>query len=276
MKSLLVHLDASPRAAVRLGLAQALARHHQAELAAVYGVLASLLATPWVASEGVTYAMPALLDLDRELRDRARQACDQLASSGNLRWIDGGESPYHTVLQHALMSDLVVLGQPDKHDTATGPLPPDLVPSLIIDSGRPTLVVPKSGNYEPVASRVLIAWKHTREACRALTAALPWLRQAKVVNVASRPDDADDPAVDFDQGNSIEHWLRLHGVTCVIDLHRLGPGEVGQELMWLAKDTESELLVMGCYGHSRAREWVLGGVSRWVLQGMTLPVLMVH
>ena len=276
MKSLLVHLDASPRAAVRLSMAQALAKHYQAEVAAVYGVLASLLATPWVATEGVTYAMSALVDLDRELRERTRKVYDTAAIQGEMRWIEGGESPYHTLLMHALTSDLLVVGQPDSDDATTGPLPPDLVPSLIIDSGRPTLVVPKAGSFEPVAGRVLIAWKRTREAGRAITAALPWLRQAKVVNVASRPDDADDLADEFDQGSSIEHWLRLHGVTGVIDLHRLGPGEVGQELMWLGKDTESELLVMGCYGHSRTREWVLGGASRSVLQGMTLPVLMVH
>jgi nucleotide-binding universal stress UspA family protein len=147
------------------------------------------------------------------------------------------------------------------------------VPSLITDSGKPTLVLPFIGRFEAAAADVLIAWKPTREAARAVAAALPWLRQAARVHVAHRPESDEE---DNDRGAALEHWLRLHGVTAPIQPHRFDSGEVGEALLSLAAETSAGLLVMGCYGHGRAREWVLGGASRVVLASMTLPVLMVH
>ncbi|MEO8805053.1 MAG: universal stress protein [Burkholderiaceae bacterium] len=273
MKSILVHLDASPRAAVRLALAQDLARQHGAELTALYGVLPALLATPWLAGEAMAYAASMLADLDREQATRARSTFDQAAGRGKLGWVDASSTPYPSLLQHALTHDLVVMGQADAKDALTGGLPPDLVPSLITDSGKPTLVLPYVGSFEAVAADVLLAWKPTREAARAVAASLPWLRQAARVHVASRPEGDE---VDADRGAALAHWLRLHGVTAPIVPHQLGSGEVGEALLSLAADTNAGLLVMGCYGHSRAREWVLGGASRVVLGSMTLPVLMVH
>ncbi|MDP3821409.1 MAG: universal stress protein [Burkholderiales bacterium] len=273
MKSILVHLDASPRAAARLAVAQDLARQHGAELTALYGVLPSLLATPWLAGDGMAYAASMLADLDAEQAARARASFDQAARRGEIGWADGGSAPYASLLRQALTSDLVVLGQADASDDLTGGLPPDLVTSLITDSGKPTLVLPYIGQFEAAAADVLIAWKPTREAARAVAAALPWLRLAARVHVASRPEGDED---DSDRGAALEHWLRLHGVTAPIQPHRLGDGEVGEALLSLAADTGAGLLVMGCYGHGRAREWVLGGASRVVLASMTLPVLMVH
>jgi nucleotide-binding universal stress UspA family protein len=273
MKSILVHLDASPHAAARLAIAQDLAREHGAELNVLYGVLPALLASTWLGGEGMAYAASMLADLDAEQAARARATFDQAARRGGLGWADAGSAPYATLLQHALTTDLVVLGQADAGDALTGALPPDLVPSLITDSGKPTLVLPFIGRFEAAAADVLIAWKPTREAARAVAAALPWLRRAARVHVASRPEGDEG---DNDRGAALEHWLRLHGVTAPIQTHRLGDGDVGEALLSLAADTGAGLLVMGCYGHGRAREWVLGGVSRVVLRSMTLPVLMVH
>ncbi len=273
LKSILVHLDASPRAAARLSMAQDLARQNGAELNALYGVLPSMLATPWLAGDAMAYAASMLADLDAEQAARARATFAQAASRGALGWLDGGNAPYAALLQRALTADLLVLGQTDAKDSLTGALPPDLVPSLITDSGRPTLVLPFVGHFETSATDVLIAWKPTREAARAVAAALPWLHRAARVHVASRPEGDEAGS---DPGAALAHWLRLHGVTAPIEPHRLGDGDVGDALLSLAADTNAGLLVMGCYGHGRAREWVLGGASRVVLASMTLPVLMVH
>jgi nucleotide-binding universal stress UspA family protein len=276
MKDILVHLDASPRAAARLALAQDLARQHGAELNALYGVLPSMLATPWLAGDAMAYAASMLADLDAEQAARARATFDQAAGRSELGWIDGGSAAYASLLQRALTTDLLVLGQADPQDTLTGALPPELVPSLITDSGRPTLVLPFIGRFDATAADVLIAWKPTREAARAVAAALPWLRLATRVHVTSRPEGDEEDKGDSDRSAALEHWLRLHGVTAPIQAHRLGEGKVGEALLSLAADTNAGLLVMGCYGHGRAREWVLGGASRVVLASMTLPVLMVH
>ncbi|MDP1901739.1 MAG: universal stress protein [Rubrivivax sp.] len=274
MKSVLVHLDASPRSAVRLALAHRVAQQQGARLTAMYAVLPSLLAVPWASAEGMSSAASALFEFDRLQRDRARALFDREAGSGPMQWLEANfEGLRFAFLQAALFADLVVLGQGDSSDDQTGALPPDFVPSVITDSGRPTLVVPCVGPAEQIGSQVLLAWKPTREAARAASAALPWLRQAAAVHVARQPAAQEGGHADI---AALESWLRLQGVTAPLRRHVLGSGEVGEALLSLAADTAADLLVMGCYGHSRARELVLGGASRTVLQSMTLPVLMAH
>jgi nucleotide-binding universal stress UspA family protein len=273
MKSILVHIDASPRSAVRLALAQALARQHGASLGALYGVVPAVLANPWTAGDGMVVAASMLVDLEHEQRERARAMVGQAAAQGAVSWIDGGASPYRALWQHALYADLLVLGQDDAADGLTGALPPGLVPTLVAEAGRPTLVLPAAGDFESRPGRVLIAWKPTREAARAVAAALPWLLGAAAIDIATRPEgDADD----IDHAAALQHWLRQQGVTAPVHGHVPGEGDIGERLLGLAADTGAGLLVMGCYGHSRTREWVLGGASRSVLHTMTLPVLMVH
>ncbi|WP_088286348.1 universal stress protein [Ideonella sp. A 288] len=273
MKSILVHLDASPRAAVRLAWALRLALRHGAELTAIYAVLPTLLGTPWATGDGMAAAAQALEELETAQRDRARTLFARVTATHDAQWLDAGTTPYWELLRKSLTCDLVVLGQDDDNDLLTGPLPPGLVPSFVLDSGKPTLVVPNRGSVESNAFDLLVAWKPTREAARAVSAALPFLRRARQVHLAAQA--GDDPN-DDDQTAAVEHWLGLHGVTAPIRSHCLGPGEVGDGLLNLAADHGVDLLVMGCYGHSRMREWVLGGTSRDVLRSMTLPVLMVH
>lgn len=272
IKRSLVVVDASPRSAVRLDLAQRLAAAHDGEVTALYGVLPALLATPWVAAEGVAGAARQLADLDDAQRQRAHAVFQRSAGVGRSGWVEGGDAPYAVLLDQSFTHDLLVLGQPDAADPQTGPLPVDLLPSAITDSGRPTLVVPARGRFETTDGPVLVAWKPTREAARAVAAALPWLLRAPQVHVATR-DEADARPT---SAAPLEHWLRLQGVRGPVQRHALGDGDVGERLLHLAADLGAALLVMGCYGHARAREWVLGGATRTVLRTTTLPVLMVH
>jgi nucleotide-binding universal stress UspA family protein len=273
IKRTLAHLDASPRAAVRLALARAIAQDHDGEVTALYGVLPSQMATPWPVGEGTATAASLMADLDDGQRRRAQAVFDVAGAADRLHWLDGGAAPYWTLLQQAYASDLLVLGQTDPEDADTGELPSNLVPAAITDSGRPTLVVPYVGSFETLDGPVLVAWKPTREAARALLAAMPWLRRAPQVHLATQ-SDAGVP--DATSTQAVMRWMRLHGVREPIERHALPSGDVGEQLLSLASDVGAALLVMGCYGHSRAREWVLGGATRTVLQKMTLPVLMVH
>lgn len=269
IKRSLVVLDASPRSAVRLDLAKALARVHEGEVSVLYGVLPTLLAMPWAAGEGMAGAASAMAEIDEELRRRARAVFQAAGHADRLRWLDGGHSPYWTLLQQSFTHDLLVLGQSDPDDARTGALPSDLVPAAITDSGRPTLVVPAAGDFDSTDGPVLVAWKPTREASRAVAAALPWLQRSPELHLATNGETAAAlPA--------LERWLQWQGVRGTVHRHRLPDGEVGDRLLSLATDVDAALLVMGCYGHSRAREWVLGGATRTVLRTMTLPVLMVH
>ncbi len=272
IKRILVVVDASPRSAVRLKIALALARVHDGELTALYGVQSALLVTPWASGEGMAAAVSALAELDEAQRQRAQAVFRQTCSGGRATWLNGGSMPYATLLRHALVHDLLVLGQSDPHDGQTGVLPVDLVPSAITDSGRPTLMVPAGPVFADTEGPVVVAWKPTREAARAITAALPWLRRAPRVHLAMPADDDTEPPT----AATLEHWLRVQGVAAPLQRHTLPSAEAGPALLGLAAVEGAALLVMGCYGHSRAREWAMGGVTRSVLRDMHLPVLMVH
>lgn len=279
MKSILVHVDASPRSAERVKLALSLARRHGAELTAYYGVLPAMVSMPWAAAETLDANVGKLIDEgDRRQRDRARAEVMRLANDATVRWVDGDEAggrrmPLH-LARMALLTDLLVLGQFDPGDRDAGAVPPDLVSTAVVDGGKPTLVVPSAGTFDASPGSVLIAWKSTRESARATAAALPWLEAAREIHVALGNED-DQPA----SMHALEHWLRLHGVGGSIEGHGMparGDIEVGEALLSLAADVSAGLLAMGCYGHSRAREWVLGGVTRTILRSMTVPTLLAH
>ena len=127
---------------------------------------------------------------------------------------------------------------------------------------------------QPVGRVALVAWKPAREAARAVAAALPLLRAAHKVHVAIWPEAGQDPGEDG--GRQIAGYLGSHGVHG--EISRSGPAtrEVGEYLLSMASDVGADLLVMGCYGHGRLREWALGGATRSVLRSMTVPVLMAH
>jgi nucleotide-binding universal stress UspA family protein len=176
----------------------------------------------------------------------------------------------------ALYADLLVLGQQDPAAAWSFDVPPDFVESVLAASGRPALVVPYAGRFTTAGDRVVIAWKPTPEAARAVAAAIPILQQAARVHVVSwQGGDADDASVRGPRLD-LQGYLRRHGVQA--QWHRNGeePPQLGELLLSRVSELEADLLVMGCYGHSRAREWVLGGASRTVLRSMTLPVLMAH
>lgn len=141
---------------------------------------------------------------------------------------------------------------------------------MLLQSGRPALILPHAGEFAAVGRTVLVAWKESREAARAVSSALPWLRRARQVHVISYGEAAAESL------QKLAGYLKIHGVTA--DAHKGGPEEddIGNLLLSRAADVGADLLVMGCYGHSRAREWVMGGATRTLLQTMTIPVWMSH
>lgn len=172
----------------------------------------------------------------------------------------------------AWCADLMVLAQPD-HGRASGAVPIDFNESVLQASGRPAVIVPAVGEVPPAFENVAIAWKPGRECARAVQAALPLLRQARQVQVLAWSPPGESTA-----GLDLVGYLRLHNVQAhmVWREHLEEPSALGELLLSECFDMDAHLLVMGCYSRSRAREWVLGGVSRTILRSMTLPVLMSH
>jgi nucleotide-binding universal stress UspA family protein len=276
LRSILLHIDASARSAKRLALAHALAAQHDAQVTALYASTPMMLSLPFVMAQGAEEMLPMLQQLDIDYRDNARALFDRSESTAKHPFVwrevsDGAVIP--GVVAHALCHDLLILGQHDANDPMTVGVASDFVPSVVLSSGRPALVIPYVDIGTSLGQQALIAWKPTRESAHAVTAAIPLLRHARRIHLTI----ADEPGAVANQATALETYLRWHGVQAPIQRHSpVLSATAGDEMLSLAADVGADLLVMGCYGHSRARELVLGGASRTVLQSMTLPVLMAH
>lgn len=271
IRSILVHLDGCERALMRLRIAHELAIAHQASLTALFAVAPQFM--PLI--EGKPQ-MPLVNKIDAKHRDDAKRRFDQTisngAKSGSWNELSCG-APIPGFVQYALHSELLVLGQRDPSDASGFDVPADFVEAVIIDSGKPALVIPYTGEFQSLPKTALIAWKPTREAARAVAGAMPLLQRASAVHVVC----AEESMFDATQTRArLSEYLQRHGISGVHEHLGLGGMDAGDGLLSLAADLNADLLVMGCYGHSRARELVLGGASRLVLQSMTLPVLMAH
>lgn len=269
-KSILLHIDGTARCVERVRITRQLAETFEAEAMAMYSVTPLLLRYP-LAIEGGAMIAGELAKLDDEYRDQAHSAFQAAsAASPRLTWAELTDGAHWEFARQALYADLMVLGQRDATDEASSGTPPDFVPNLLIETGRPALVLPYAGPIAQIGRNVLVAWKQTREAARAVSAALPWLVRADHVHVVYYGDTPDLVL------KAQQRYLQTHGVVATMHSGGAEQGDAGVALLSLAADLDADMLVMGCYGHSRAREWVLGGATRSVLQSMTLPLLMVH
>ena len=178
------------------------------------------------------------------------------------------------MLKHAAYADLIVTGQVNSSTSAS--IESYFVERLILESGRPVLIIPNMGKYDSVGTKVLIGWNATREALRAAFDAVPLMKEAKRVellwaNARDEPDIAGDLP-----GAELAAVFSRHDIKVVaksISAPHLSPADA---LLNEAADSGADLIVIGAYGHSRLREFVFGGVTRTMLQNMTAPVLMSH
>ncbi|NYE59975.1 nucleotide-binding universal stress UspA family protein [Duganella sp. 1224] len=277
-KNILVHADLSPHAAHRYALASQLAFLHDAHLvgAAFTGLAVEVYRNAAFAYGGV---MLAAEDVQR-VKDHAGQALAAfVAAAGGTgasyeRRLSDDDAETGLVLQ-ARYADLLVVSQSDP--ALNGPDWLRSLPEhLALHSGRPVLLVPYAGRHARIDQHALVAWDGSRAATRAVTDALPLLRRSQRVTLAVfNPDHqgthGEQPGAD------IALYLARHGVRVEVSQQRTPAGlDIGNALLSLAADCGADLLVMGAYGHQRWREIVLGGVTRRVLQSMTLPVLMAH
>jgi nucleotide-binding universal stress UspA family protein len=280
LKDILVHLDATARSDVRLGVALNLARQHGAHLSALY-VVDLVLPAGFAGGFGDGGAgIGPMLDRLRDealaeaaaVETRYRETIQREGVAGEWRLIEG-IGPEVDAL-HARYADLLVLGQQDPEGEA--PSAGIIIERALFTSGRPVLIVPFAGAFPTVGKRALIGWNASRESSRAVHDALPLLRHADGVTVFSVNPRPGYDAHGGMPGADIALHLARHGVK--VEASRTVSEEVGEGDVLLnhAADTAADLLVMGAYGHSRVREFIAGGVTRTILQRMTLPVLMSH
>jgi len=184
---------------------------------------------------------------------------------------DSMASAPETLARIARRFDLSIVAQPHPD----GPGIDDLfVESALFSSGRPVLIVPYIQRSPLSLDRVLVCWDGSRTAARATADALPLLARARTVEVVTvtGPSHRDEeiPGIDFAQ------HLARHGIR--VELKRIVQGDIdiASAILSHAADVSADLIVMGGYGHSRWREFVLGGATRGLLKSMTVPTLMSH
>jgi nucleotide-binding universal stress UspA family protein len=146
--------------------------------------------------------------------------------------------------------------------------------TTLFESGRPMIMVPYIQKAPFKTNNVIICWDGSRTAARAVADAIPILSKSsriEIVSVTSERGKEDEI-----EGADIGQHLARHGLK--VDVHRISRGniDVADALLSHAADSSADLMVMGGYGHSRLREFVLGGVTRSIFQSMTLPVLLSH
>jgi len=167
--------------------------------------------------------------------------------------------------------DLSVIAQPQPDESALGRL---FVEAALFESGRPLLIVPYIQTAGLKLDRVMVCWDGSRSAARAVGDAMPFLLRAKVTEITivsvERAKSDEMPGAD------IAHHLARHGAKVEVNRITSGDIDIANTILSRAADASADLLVMGGYGHSRMREFILGGVTRAILASMTVPVLMSH
>jgi nucleotide-binding universal stress UspA family protein len=177
------------------------------------------------------------------------------------------------VASRARFSDLVILPQP--YGEGRGAELEPIVESAMFEGQAPVLVVPDDAKPLVRPRQIVLGWNESAEALSAARAAMPFLQAAETVRVVVIDPPAHGPNRS-DPGGQLSQYLARHGVRPEIDVLSKTMPRVSDVLMRHATDTESDLVVMGAYGHSRFREAILGGATRNQLEHATVPVLMAH
>ncbi|MDK9697177.1 MAG: universal stress protein [Siculibacillus sp.] len=267
LANILVHLDSSPRCAMRTALAVTLAARHGARLTGLFaetshahrvGVVATWPSEDHVARAGA--AEKAFAEATASLGEAAR-------------FIDvnrGGEQ--EILLRTTAITrhfDLVILGQTEEG----GRVPADLPEQIVVESGRPVLMIPFAGTYTDVGHRPIFAWHRSRGAARALAEALPLVQpgaDALVVQAAHHGDPADEfaPMV-------VEH-LATHGVAAHYHTVMVEEVKLMDTLLNQAADHSADLMAIGAFDHTGFAFLGRGSGTRYIMRHMTLPVLFSH
>jgi nucleotide-binding universal stress UspA family protein len=271
-KAILVHVDASPQSAARIAAA--------AEIAKTFGATLIGLAAGQVRPVVDPYgAVVWEIEVERQEIAEGLKAAEALfraavdAALVSSEWIAQVAYPSLAIVGEASAADLIVLGR-TRTDVAEDAFKSVDIGDVVMSSGRPVLVLPANAS-SPKLDTVMIAWKDTREARRAVSDALPFLKLAKRRIVAEIARDA----LDYRAKSGIERvcaFLKRHGLDPEMNLIAPSASPTEDQLLDVAASAHADLIIAGGYGHTRLREWIFGGVTRALIRRSPVPVLLSH
>ncbi len=273
-KTIVTQLSNPQRADVLLSIAGRLAERFQGHLIGLDATPAFTFASPIVTPSDVDEIIAA-----DEARTAEARAIFETTSANRAFVAEWRELKLNNVdlpgavLEHARASDLIVASQADPGWELSGMF--DFPERLVMESGRPVLVVPYAGSYGEIGKRITIAWSGKRESARAVFDALPLLKTAESVTLLCVTSVGDGGQGEL-PGTEIAAALARHGVKLTVQKSVVEDIAVADDVLSRIADSGTDLLVMGAYGYSRLREMVFGGVTHHILKHMTAPTLMSH
>jgi len=258
----------------RLEVAAQLAERFEAR---VIGIAAAEFSPPLYFAEGeagqrlIDQGWAAVKNRLKELEGEFRAAMQNRAIE--VEWRCGEDFPTRFIVQQARACDVLVVGEATRGGLAD-PFVQVNPSDLVMQVGRPLLVVPEACNWLDVRS-VLVAWKDTAEARRAVSDALPLLCRAAEVTVVEIVEDEADRASAQSRVADVAAWLSRHGVQASEKVPEQR-GDAATQLERTASDVGAGVVIAGAYGHSRLSEWILGGVTRRLINPANRCSLLSH
>ncbi|WP_341898035.1 universal stress protein [Ferrovibrio terrae] len=270
-KDILVYTDPGPWCAARFDLAADLARTHDAHLTALY-----VDAPPYTPVDIIgTSVGDAVKQWQADLR-RSRQAqakgivdAARQRSGREIEWHSVEDALESGILLHSCYNDVIVLSQDSNPFNLSEPLEPS-VAQVCLGAGRPVVVVPRDNRAKTCGEHVLVAWKATAQAARALHAALPILARARTVTIME-VDAAKSGRI---AGADIARHLARHGIKVTVKPMTGSDADAGRVILAQAEQLGADLIVSGAYGHSRLWEMVVGGTTRHLLEHHRIPLFL--
>ncbi len=272
-----VHLDHGFDCKRRTELALGLARRHKAELVGIY---ASSAPPQYYYGESVmmSRSLNVMKEIQAQNRGAVQNAFLEAAAAADVPAVvrAGESSPSATVALHGRASDMIIVSQYNRDDVEAAH-ETEFVEQTLLSAGRPVLVLPSSGSFPVVGERVMLCWDGSREAARALADAAPLLRAASHLVVLTMDEGAATRNVEAIPFEDLVSYCVAQGMPAPDHVRRdiKGVG-VGSTIINAAADHSADLIVMGAYGHSKFREWAMGGATASILKSMTVPIMFSH
>jgi nucleotide-binding universal stress UspA family protein len=274
IKDVMLRLDGTAGDEVRLAAGNDIAELFDSQ---VIGLFLNILPVVIAAEDGIGAARAAeLLQAAREAGDkveaRLRERLNRLQKPVELRRFDIlSDAAENVVAREARAADTFVALRPNGAPQE----PEHLVESVLFGSGRHLFLVPNRRPTKTAFNRIMLAWNGSRESARALAEALPYLHNAAEAAVVVVDDEPPLEARAILGSDAVKH-LKHHAVNADLNRVRMRDNDVGMTLIAEARRLKADLIVMGAYGHSRVREWLLGGATYTLLHKAPIPLLIAH
>ncbi|WP_299812341.1 universal stress protein [uncultured Roseibium sp.] len=260
-----------------LGLATAVARAHDAHLTVLN--IGEVPHLPFYGYGGHGYVEIWSEECDQRKADLAEVnlRMDQLLAREGLSYdlrpyLSSPEREDNLVARHAIYCDLAVVLRSAEQELES--VEKNAIDGALFDSGRPVLYIPKAPESEVFGQRIAIAWNAQREAARAVTDALPFLKKAAQIDLLVIDPVVGDEEHGQDPGSDMALILSRHGLKPNVRIVSTEGRPVSQALLETAGEIKSDMIVMGAYGHSRLRQNILGGTTSEMLENSGIPLLL--